>query len=244
MLSLCSGLSIAPSFAQAVEPDTAFLRSAVKNAVALYRQSIGKQAHLYNGLEYVDHRKHYFEGHQFLDSNEFSQGAVFYEGGWYEQVPMLYDLVTDEIVIKHEDSGLKQRLISEKVDTFSLYGHTFVRLGKDKSSSTSLPPGFYDLIHSNKTKVLVKRTKSPQQKATSTGMEGWFDAGEKYYVWKEGTYTQVSRKGSVLKVFEDRKKALQKHLRAQKIKYRKNREEAIRELASFYDGLEAQTSAE
>lgn len=225
--------------AQSSPTDTAFLESSVKHALAAYDETIGVQTHLYNGTEYIDYKRPYLEGDQFFISKAVVPGNVFYDGSWYTQVSMLYDLVTDEVIMPHNSSGLMMKLISSKVDTFQMHGHTFVRHKADSAAQTLLQPGFYDLMHSDNSQFLVKRIKTSQERATPTGMEGEFREGDKFYILKDGKYHQVNSKRSVYKVFKDKKRQLQKFASAQRFKFRKQREEAILALTRYYDSLPA-----
>jgi hypothetical protein len=225
--------------AQSTPADTAFLQSSVKHALAAYEEAVGMQTHLYNGTEYVDYRKSYFKGDQFFVSKAAVRGNIFYDGTWYTQVPMLYDIVTDEVMVPHNNSGLLMKLITGKVDTFQLHGHTFVRLQGDSAGQGLPAPGFYDLLYSDNTQFLARRSKNMQDKATSTGMEGKFMVGDKLYIRKDGIYHQVSSKRSVYNVFKDKRKQLQQYASAQGLKFRKEKEEAILALTTYYDSLSA-----
>lgn len=78
-----------------------------------------------------------------------------------------------------------------------------------------------------------------QDRATPDGMEGEFRVGDKLYIRKDGVYHQVSSKRSVYKVFKDKKKQLQKFTSTRRLKFRKQKEETILALASYYDSLSA-----
>ncbi|WP_162052808.1 hypothetical protein [Pontibacter pamirensis] len=231
--------------AQSSPVDTAFLQSSVQHALAAYEEAVGVQTHLYNGTEYVDYKKPHFEGDQFFISKAVVRGNVFYDGAWYKQVPLLYDVVTDEVILPHNSSGLMLKLINGKVDTFQLHGHTFVHHKADSAGQNILQPGFYDLMYSQDTQFLVKRIKEMQDRATPDGMEGEFRMVDKFYIRKDGQFHQVNSKRSVYKVFKDKKRQLQKYASAQRFKFRKQREEAILALTRYYDSLsdeEAQSS--
>lgn len=219
--------------------DTAFLQRAVQHALAIYETGVGVQTHLYNGTEYIDYKKPHFEGNQFFVSKAAVRGNIFYDGAWHTGVPLLYDLVTDEVVAPHNSSGLLLKLITSKIDTFQLHGHTFVRLEADSANQEVLQPGFYDLLHRGNTQFLVRRSRNMQDKATPTGMEGEFRVDDTFYIRKDGNYYEVNSRRSVYKVFKDRKKQLQQYARSNRLKFRKQREEAILALTRYYDSLSA-----
>ncbi|MFD3000590.1 hypothetical protein ACFS7Z_09480 [Pontibacter toksunensis] len=230
--------------AQGSQADTAFLQSAIQHTLATYQEAVGVQTHLYNGTEYLDYSKPHLEGDQFFKSKAVARGDIFYDGTWHVQVPLLYDLVTDEVITPHNSSGLMMKLISAKIDTFQLHGHTYVRQKADSTGQALLQPGFYDLMHNNDIQFLVKRSKSIQERAEQGGMEGEFKPASKFYIRKNGSFHQVSSRRSLYKVFKDKKKQLQKYASSNRLKFRKNKEEAILALAKHYDSLSSEQAQE
>jgi hypothetical protein len=219
------------------DADTAFLQRAINDAETAYKEKAGMQTHLYNGTEYVDYRQFYLKGHQFFESNQFAKGDIYYDGAWHKQVPILYDVVLDEVIIPHNSSGSKIKLIYSKVDTVNIWDHTFVQYKSTGAEQELLPPGLYDLLHQGSVKFLVKRSKNIQERTSINGMEGEFRVGDKLYLGKDSAYYQVSSKRSVYKVLHDKEKLLRKYASAQKLKFRKNKEEAILALVQYYSSL-------
>ena len=215
--------------------DSAAQQQSLQYATALYAETIADESHLYNGTQYVNYDKYYVEGHQFFRTDEAAVGGIFYDGTWYAQVPMLYDIMLDKIVLEHPASEFQLSLINEKVKYFTFLDHTYINLEKDSLVGTNLKTGFYDLLHHGKIQLLAKRTKNLQEQATQEGMKGHFEQVNKYYIRKENIYYPVKDKRSVLKVLPDKKKELQRYAREQKLKFGKNREKAILQLTRFYD---------
>ena len=69
------------------------------------------------------------------------------------------------------------------------------------------------------------------------GPESYFDPAIDYYIRKNNTYYSVSSQGSMLTILKDKKKELQQYIRANQIKFRKDPEEAMVKIASYYDHL-------
>ncbi|MBF9255323.1 hypothetical protein I2I11_18645 [Pontibacter sp. 172403-2] len=221
--------------------DTAFVQSAVSHAVKVYREAVGMQTHLYNGAEYVYHFKPYLEGNQFFETDAFSPGSIYYDGTWYTDVPILYDVMNDAVVTMHNSSGDKLKLINAKIDTFRLRGHTFVHFNNKQAL---LQPGFYDVLYSKDLKFLVRRDKSIQERAMQQGMEGEFRVEDELYICKDSTCYPVSSKRSVYAALKDRKKQLRKYASQQHLQFRKKREAAILALVKHYDDISAESAQE
>ncbi|MEJ8757490.1 hypothetical protein WG947_10805 [Pontibacter sp. H259] len=225
------------SAAQAAPPDTSFIQQSVTNAVQSYSEAMGLQAHIYNGPEYYQPAKPYLTGHQFFGSKNYEPSAVYYDGAWFNNVPLLYDVMIDEVITTHKASGYSQMLVKAKLDTFKLHGHTFIHIQNSSAATKTIAPGYYDLLHNGSIQVLSQRKKELQERATQTGMEGEYNEVDKFYVVKDGVYTQVASKVALLKVLRDKKKPLNKYARANKLKFRKQRESAIVSIAKHYETL-------
>lgn len=223
--------------AQTPSTDTTFLKQAVTAAIQSYRDAVGVQAHLYTGPEYYVTVKPYVDGHQYFLDKSLHDGSVLYDGTWFSEVPLLYDLSADELVTIHQGSGYFQKMVKQKTDAFVLNGHTFVNLKADSAAGSVMEAGFYDLLYNGNVKVFARRRKVLQERATVQGMEGHYDVIDKFFIWKDGVYYPVGRKGSVLKVLRDEKKELNKFARANNLKFRKMREEAITQTVQHYDSL-------
>lgn len=223
--------------AQTAQPKTDFLQQATASAVKSYQDVIGMQALLYNGSEYKAENKSYLEGHAYFNSKSFEQGTIAYDGVVFTNVPLLYDVVLDEVITVHPVSGLSQKLVKHKISAFNLPNYGFVHLKPEDVDAKVLKPGLYSLLYDGKTKVLLRREKSIQERATAYGMEGKYKGSDKFYIQKDGAFYQVGSKGSALNVFRDEKKQLKKFMREKSINYRANREAALVKIAEHYDSL-------
>lgn len=220
------------------QTDSSFVDNAVSEALEQYRTAIGVHAHLYNGPEYHVPVKSHVKGHQFYQDKIYQNGNVKYDGAWFEDVPMLYDLMQDELVIVNHGSGQAQRLVKSRVEAFKLYDHNFIRLQADSTTGLSIQPGFYDLLYSGELQVLMKREKTLFERASTEGMEGEYRDASKFYLVKDGVYHPVSNKRSVMRVLQDQKKPLNKFASANKLRFNKERENAIVKTAEHYDSLQ------
>lgn len=119
------------SFAQAGLADTSFVSASLKNMTEVYQQTVALEAGLYNGAEYVNDTKSFVKGHPFFKTAAEAAEGIYFDGAWFPNVPLQYDLVLDQVVIEHPIADLKLKLVPEKVTYFTLAGHTFIRLNAD-----------------------------------------------------------------------------------------------------------------
>lgn len=215
---------------QVASADSLFRSNSIRNAKDRYQQLNRDKDRLYTGIEYVgyDHR---LKGNQFYETEDWRVGSVVYNGAVFDSIPMLYDLVRDEVVIEHP-VGFRMTLRSDKLPTFWLMNHKFIRL--TDSTSRGFRRGFYDLLYDGPTQLLAKRIKDVVIDPTREAY-GRFDAKTVYYLRKEGQYLPVKTKGSLYKVLRDRKKELSSYARKQKIRFKEDPEAAIVKLTQYYD---------
>jgi len=218
---------------QETKLDTSFVSLAKKQVIARYAASIENQSRLYNGADYV----YYIprdEEHPYYRVDDWSYGSIVYWDELYENVPLLYDLTIDHPITEH-NRGNPIKLLAEKVQSFTMLGHTFVRLYPDEKNK--IPVGFYDRLYDGKSKVFAKYSKVYEETLESRSIIPRFDESTRYFIVKEGIFNGVKSKASVLDVFGDRKQDIKTFIRKNHIRFKDNREKAIVRVTEFYDTL-------
>jgi hypothetical protein len=228
-------LSAIPGLPQS-GPDTTYLSAARQNAVKIYRQAIGVQARLYNGSKYLA-PEHTLEQHPYFLSEDWIMGDVFYDGEYFQNVPLMYDLSSGHLISEHFSSGHAIQLVQEKLRHFSISGHYFEKI-ENESVAGSLPQtAFYDVLYPGPTKVVVRREKFLREKIESNTIQRFFDEKNRYYIFKNGAFFPVKSKASVLKLLGAQKQQLKKFMKQQKLSLSDDRELALKNLAAHYDSL-------
>jgi hypothetical protein len=226
-------LSHVACYCQAAKVDTTFLAQSKTKSIALYAATILDQSRLFNGSDYIVYIPKN-EEHPYYGSDDWNTGSIVYWDELYENESLLFDLSTDQVIVEH-DRGNPVRLIPEKVQQFTILGHTFVRLLKDDKNKIS--DGFYDQLYNGKSKVYARYSKDYREALQAPNIIPSFDERVRYYVVKDGNFHVVKTKGSVLQVLSDRKSELKNFLRKNGIRYNDDREKAIVRLTEFYDTL-------
>jgi hypothetical protein len=226
------------SFAQNVRADSSSQTNAFNNALTLFYVSIGEQSPIYNGAEYYFYDPLIKGNAYFLDVNAFTPGTILYDRTLYHDVPMLYDVFSDKVVVLLYNHFSKISLVKEKVQSFEFLNHRFVNISADSLNNNSIiKSGFYDELYSGKSQVLCKRSKNIQTNSSVSINESYFTPAKDYFFRKNNIYYSITSQGSMLNVLKDKKKELQQYIRANQIKFRKTPEEAMVKIASYYDHL-------
>ena len=223
--------------AQIVIPNNFIGNTPFQNTVALYYDSIGINAHLFIGSEYT-FPDPIIKGFPFLDTNVLRKGNIYFNGVLYQDVPMLYDIQTDNIITTRYHQYFFIRLPSEKVSYFFLGGYLFIRLVPDSSDKVLPSIGFYKVLYNGKSTVLLKSSKSisndpPIDDKVNINFVIW----RSYFIKKGNEYFRVLNQKSLLKLLGDNDKVIRRFLRKNKLKFKKKPDETIAKAAAYYDQI-------
>lgn len=225
----------AHSFGQTLVPDSMFVQKAKQNAVLQYRLSEGVQSRIYNGKLYRDYTI-LTEGHPYFESDQFENGTVRYDGMEFSNVPLLYNIVTDEVITPHYNKVQWLSLRNDKISSFSFGGHHFIRMIQD-STSPDIATGMYEQLYAGKSAVLKKKIKYVTEAISNNQLRTSVKTVERRYLWQDEKWQRVTSLRSVLKVLSGHNAAIRQHLRSAKINYRRQPDQALARMAAFYDQL-------
>ena len=199
-----------------------------------YMTNVGSGSNLYNGTEYTAYYPSTI-GTPFWDTLGFRNGIVSYEGVVYRGVPIAYDLVSNEIIIRDHRQVLI-KLDPAKLDFFQVGGHLFIKFNGDELSQNTLPVDVYDLLHNGSMKVYVKRKKQVSRNFNSEGRYP-FMSFNAYFVYKDSMYHSISGKNDLLKLFRDKSDFIKTYWKQQKLNYKTDPERMITQTVKYYAGL-------
>ncbi|WP_223648440.1 hypothetical protein [Hymenobacter psoromatis] len=238
--SLC--LLLATGFyrvqAQEIAAADSSTAAAVRAATQRYHAATLADSRLLSGTDYVNRTKPYVQGSPFFPVSEVQLGSVRYDGFAYAAVPMRYDCQRDQLVVQPPGRAISLQLVPEKVATFTLAGHRFVRLVTDSVANPQVRTGFYDLLVDGPARLLARHHKKSYERPTPAGMEGHFEQTTRYVVQHHDAYYPVTRLKDVLAAFPDQKAALQKFVRKQHLSFGEGlRQYSLTALVGYYNTL-------
>ncbi len=218
-------------------PENSGEQMLVRNAATVYFNSLAEQSGIYRGVEYTGFPYRLNNGHQYFETPIPVKGSVNYDGIFYKDIPMWYDLVKNQVIVQYIDGFSEIKLHNELIDYFSIHDHHFVHLGRDKVANSVISEGFYDLVYVGRIQVLVKRSKSTL-KEVSTGIAITIEKQKnEFYLVKEGAYLPVKSQSSVLNALGNKQKEIQEFLKKSNVKFRRDPEDAIVRIVRYYDLL-------
>ncbi len=211
------------------------LSKSYNNSRAVYFNSIGPSLGLYNGVyfkEYVPHNND--QGQPYFGTDQWVDGNLFYNGMYYENIPLLYDVVNDKLILDHSFGAVKLELISEKLKYFIINGHRFVRLVIINQNSP-VSTGFFELLYDGQTKLYAKWQKKRIEVINARELEVRYEDQNRIYINKGNQFYSVKTKSSVLHVLEDKKVVLKKYIKKSRLKFKSKRIESIAKVIAFYE---------
>ena len=240
---ICSAKMIA---AQTHSADSSQGSTSLASVINFHNSVLRENIHLYNGWQDPGYN-HLAVGHPYFMADSVQVGNVYYDDTYYPNVSMLYNLVSDDVIVvqyavtmdttnTEYKTSLRMDLVSSKIQSFSLPAHEFVRLIAD-SNVIGMPPGFYERMYNGKTKLFVKRIKLYIEEVKGNELERRFDPITTYYIQKNGKYYTIHSKKSLLNLLKDKKSELSSFIRSNKKRFKKNKELMIFETTRHYDQL-------
>ena len=208
--------------------------SPYNNIKAYYQKEIGDKSHLYIGKEYAKYKSG-IKGTQFFISTQMQNSAIFYDGTLYEDVPLLYDLVRQEVVINRYDDNTRIKLLNEKIKYFIISGHRFENFAFRERNNHNIND-FYDIIFDGKADVLVNRIKKVEMTLNPEDPPK-FTERDKIFIQNENNIYTVDKTNSILKALNDKKDMVRTFIRKNKFKFKNNAEEEIVKTVAYYETL-------
>jgi len=217
--------------------DSAFYARSVSNVVEDYKKQVQENLHIYNGPIYL-RTGHGVKGNAFFVSDSSLPGAVFYDGCLYENIPLHYDLVTDDVVISNYTQNNELKLVPEKLAYFYIAQHLFIRITADSLLPSFIATGFYEKLYGGKLSLFARYQKIPKQSVVATDTESKYLEYNYYYILKDNKFYHADDKNDFLSVMDDKKEAVRKYIKEHKIKFNdKKRAASMVEVAEYYSQL-------
>ncbi|MEJ0081926.1 MAG: hypothetical protein WDM78_13480 [Puia sp.] len=222
---VCSGPARSQSTA-----DTLFDESvaAFRN---IYFQELKGNARLYQGPKYDIEEKR-ADGFPYFQADVIRQGAITFQGIKYAPVKLYYDLTSDAVVTYNYEHDDLLSLDPDKIDSFSIGRHLFVRL--DKSSGLPVR-GFYEQLYKGDPGLYARREKKFYY---GTGnRESRYVEKNDYYIHVNNIFYKCDNKSDMLTILGDQSDALKKFIHSNKIDFKDDLESAIMACVMYYVGL-------
>jgi hypothetical protein len=225
-------------FAQPSSPDTAFVSAAIQNSISVYEKVIDGQQLFLNGGSYLITEGAKGE-HPFYPTDDWVYGTIDLDGQLFSNIPLLYDITADQVLTESSNGSLLA-FPEKKIRRFNMDKNLFVYIENSTVNNRLPKTGFYHFLYNGKTKVIAERRKRMQEEIESLELIRRYEVKYRYFILKNGSYSSVKSKSSILKVLADQKNGLKSFIRKEGISFKTNREQALSRVAEHYDTLKSQ----
>ena len=203
-----------------------------KNPIEYFQNEIGEDAHLFTGKEYTPYSKE-IKGHPFFVADQMQNSDIFYDGTLYTNIPLLFDIVRQEIVIYRYNQNVRMRLLSEKVKYFTLAGHKFENITLSEGKDENISNRIYDIVFDGAASVLVKRVKRIRYPLKAEEPPVFIEE-DVLYIRNGNSLYFVDNRSSLLQAMNDKKELIKKYIRKNKFRFKKNIEKEVIMITSYY----------
>ncbi|UJH66641.1 hypothetical protein [Allomuricauda sp. SCSIO 65647] len=166
---------------------------------------------LYNGIGYVEKYKVINKYHKFFESTDFLLGDMVYDGQYYPNLEMKYDL-DEDLVVLHLKNGLRKVLlqpIKKKVEKFTIDGHRFVNIA-DGTAKTYDISGFYEVLFEKSDLMLLERHQKKRFKREGKNSVYYeFKSRNQYYLFYNNEYFTIRKRKDFIRIFPKLQKQIQ-----------------------------------
>ncbi len=192
---------------------------------------------LFNGTEFTDMFLNTDGTYRYFNSYDYFKGSVTYNGQYYVNVFLKYDLLEDNLLTRSDDnlSIFNVKLIPEFVESFSIYNLDFVRL---TDTNLALPGnGYFEAAHiGNDLDLYIKHTKKKTDKPLKSGIQYRFSETDFYVLKSNGNYTIIGSERELRKLLPEKEEEIRNFYKTYKTLYKTNPDSFMTKLVKYLDG--------
>jgi len=194
---------------------------------------------LYNGTEFNDPFLNTDGTFRYFNGFDYSRGTVEYNGQFYSNVLLKYDLLEDNLITRSDDNlGIFNiKLIAGFVKAFSVHGHDFVKL--DNTNLSIAGNGFFEIGYlGEEVNLYIKRTKKKRDKPLRTGVQYKFSETILYVLNTNGKYYEAAKAKDIREIMPEKEKQIRQFYKGHKALSKSNPNSFMIKLAQHLDSLD------
>lgn len=206
-----------------------------KELAEAYQNNIPLHQEIVSGGYYVDPPQN-IEGFPYFQSKNFEYGTLTVNGLTYENVPLLYNIFSDEVVTFHPIHKQKTLIKTDKIDGFVLPKNIrFIRIQENPEYSHH-SKGFYELVQEGtKGNLLCKHFKTTKAKREMSQYSSVFLDKSDFLIQKESQILQVKSKGQAIAFLSLDKKQINRSTKEKNLNFRNDRRAYLSFLVESYN---------
>ena len=175
-------------------------------------------------------------GNQFFLSDSFLKGSVFFNGRRFDNLDLLYDIKSDELLLKTESHPviiMNKEMVDSFILVFNNRDYHIINFGNE---SSGVLRGYVNIIYDGPSTLYVKYRKDFQPLAVD-GRYDLFYFENSAFLKKGNEIMPVVGKKKLLFLLEDKKKDIRHYIRSNRLKIRQKDPETYIPVLQYYDSL-------
>lgn len=192
---------------------------------------------LYNGTSFTDFFLNTDGTYRYFVQYDYTRGSVKYNNQFYSNVNLKYDIFEDNLLTSSSDnlSVFNVELLPEFVESFSIFGHDFVRLTDTHLNRSG--NGYFEKVYVGANLDLyIKHAKKKRDKALNTGVQYRFSENNYYLLKHNGNYFSILSIRDMRKIMPEKAKMIRDFRKSYKSLYKADPDTFMTKLVTFLDG--------
>ena len=198
---------------------------------------------LYNGTEFTDLFLNTDGTFRYYKGYDYTKGSVTYNGQYYVNVLLKYDLLRDNLLTRSDDnlSIFNVKLIPAFLDSFSIHNHKFVRLPNvDLGLGGN---GFYEAAYlGNDLELYIKHTKKMKDRALRNGIQYRFSEANYYVLKYNGKYAILGSPRDIRQLLPEKAGEIREFYKSYKAIRKSNPDLFMTKLVTYLDGRDSNSN--
>jgi hypothetical protein len=187
---------------------------------------------IYNGRKHLGYPSS-ITGIAYYKTSEWQPGTIIYRDVYYPDVFLKYDLVQNDVIVRHFNGNTAITLFTPRIKQFTIDGKSFIHFsGNDKSFPA---PGLYEEMGKGKISLYVHRSKYIKETITGLQIQNEFQEKDIYYAEKDGIWYQIKKEKNLLELVKDKRTEVKNDLKKKGYKFRTDPETTLTEIVSYYN---------
>ena len=207
---------------------SAALRAQDYDELRGFEQASGSASILYRGKTATRYLAN-ANGTYYWSTKKYGTGDIVFEGRRYDGVEMNIDAIAQEVLVRLKGTTVEIALPTDKVDSLTIDGTGFVNI---RNAGDGMPAGLYEILHRGS--VVLYRNVAKLLHSSTTNVNGkligyddpnyntkfisFYEYSPSYYLLSEdGSASRIKSKSALVRCFPDKKKALNRFIRANEL---------------------------
>jgi len=213
--------------------DSSFHDRLLTQAIQVYTRSPAARDRLYNGTLYPGYDRN-GQGFPFFLSDTLLTGSVEYDGIFYPEVPLSYDIVIDMVIMPDARRTFQFQLIAEKLRYFDVAQHHFLYLAPDSNAIRAPTAGFYEELYHGKATALARHIKKVQSIGRADENLFRYRQYDYYFLEVKGRYYPIHSEGDLLDAFGTDRNRVRDFIKKSRLRFKRDPESTLIKTTEYY----------